>query len=1003
MISIPSLVGAPAGASLAVAPNLARATVAVGGGGTTPPPTPAPSFTVQPSIAPSGGSIGQSFTGSSGTLSNGTVVGRRWLLNGVQVSTASIYVSTAAGSLVYEVTATGPGGTTVATSMGVAVLAAATGAVSSFSATKTRTAMEVPALMASNYGPYYPCLKNMSGVASFPYKWACYFSSDHDGGNVASGIYLYLTNDADPALADWISYDAAVTAGKFDYLATKPTANPIVHRHDVNGSSIETPWVEIYNGVVTMFVQQNDGSGGRNQSTMRCTSADGIQFTTPTLLLNLPSNVAFGDGHTGYFRCAPNPFPALINPATGVKWRYVGYGLIGGSDRSVMAQWASDGDPQTGTWTLTAMLQKIAGRAMDAIPGYALSWNTIDVNTARVVPQGVSVLMGGSTEGSGAVPRYANVYEVLLDTAGQQVIAPPIPVIARGAAGSFDFNEVDQATIGDAGTSWAILYQGVNSANKNQIGAATSPKRDLTQTNFPPFAIPNPSTYLRRSIQFNEYQAVPSLTTLVARGTVAPTFTYVTNGVQSTLDATTPTPGEAYFFDTEGFVPEDCEMVEFWVDAMMSVSSSGFRVPYIGMAAAKDFPANQTDMIWFDNGGGTEKLCYKNYMVGGVATRAVSVDYFGFGYGGFAQVTPSSGSPKSLGFRWFPQQNRLIMLGQGRGEFEELAIPASWDKTKRLYPFFGTKADQNLVEQVKMLSVHVAPKVKALRDVTLSGTKFNAGTAAGTFVGRVLNRWQGSTITVDNPRLAIASDGARVVVGNTAATAGTFTANLTETHPLLGSRTTALTFTVAQAAVTFLSASFTGTEDSSYTIYQAETGGIATAQSGYAPSSVSRINGNRLTSRVSGSVYKFGDAVPPSANYYVEADCVCAPSRTSQESSGVIGRADPSSQTLYTFHYSGGNTAYRLLAYYGSNTAVVLGTFSSQFLVNETHKLRLSFDGAKISCSVDGVTVISVTDANGDGTPKIPGPGRAGTFMGGAQSATAGIHLDNLVGVTIPN
>ena len=53
MISIPSLVGAPAGASLAVAPSLARASVAAGGGGgVTPTPGPALALSIPaPSIA----------------------------------------------------------------------------------------------------------------------------------------------------------------------------------------------------------------------------------------------------------------------------------------------------------------------------------------------------------------------------------------------------------------------------------------------------------------------------------------------------------------------------------------------------------------------------------------------------------------------------------------------------------------------------------------------------------------------------------------------------------------------------------------------------------------------------------------------------------------------------------------------------------------------------------------------------------------------------------------
>jgi hypothetical protein len=112
------LVGAAAGVLAAIGTPIL--------GSVTPSPNPAPSFDAQPSIVPNSAAVGQSFTGSDGTVSNGTVVSRRWMLNGVQVSTAAIYVGTAAGSLVYEVTATGAGGTTIAPSPAVTVSAAGT-------------------------------------------------------------------------------------------------------------------------------------------------------------------------------------------------------------------------------------------------------------------------------------------------------------------------------------------------------------------------------------------------------------------------------------------------------------------------------------------------------------------------------------------------------------------------------------------------------------------------------------------------------------------------------------------------------------------------------------------------------------------------------------------------------------------------------------------------------------------------------------------------------------
>jgi len=67
MISIPSLVGAPAGVSLAVAPNLARASAAAGGGGSvspTPTPTPAPTL---PNVSSINGFGSSSIVGTGST------------------------------------------------------------------------------------------------------------------------------------------------------------------------------------------------------------------------------------------------------------------------------------------------------------------------------------------------------------------------------------------------------------------------------------------------------------------------------------------------------------------------------------------------------------------------------------------------------------------------------------------------------------------------------------------------------------------------------------------------------------------------------------------------------------------------------------------------------------------------------------------------------------------------------------------------------------------------
>lgn len=88
-----------------------------------PEPTPAPVFSILPSISPTSGIVGDLFTASDGTASNATSYARRWLLDGNPQGIGTTINPGEAGDLVLEVTATGPGGTTVAYSDAVEVSA----------------------------------------------------------------------------------------------------------------------------------------------------------------------------------------------------------------------------------------------------------------------------------------------------------------------------------------------------------------------------------------------------------------------------------------------------------------------------------------------------------------------------------------------------------------------------------------------------------------------------------------------------------------------------------------------------------------------------------------------------------------------------------------------------------------------------------------------------------------------------------------------------------------
>lgn len=104
--------------------------LALRGDGGTPTPTPAPSWSVQPSISGTP-TVGETLTGSDGTISNGTVSARAWLRDGTPISgaTGATYILVEADEgeeISYRVSASGAGGSAQATSSAVGPVAGGT-------------------------------------------------------------------------------------------------------------------------------------------------------------------------------------------------------------------------------------------------------------------------------------------------------------------------------------------------------------------------------------------------------------------------------------------------------------------------------------------------------------------------------------------------------------------------------------------------------------------------------------------------------------------------------------------------------------------------------------------------------------------------------------------------------------------------------------------------------------------------------------------------------------
>lgn len=95
------------------ATNSAGSTAATSNAFTVAAAIPAASFTTQPSISPTSGNVGATFTATDGTVSNGSVTGRRWLLSGTLIGTGTTVVPVTSGSLVLENTGVGTNGATI--------------------------------------------------------------------------------------------------------------------------------------------------------------------------------------------------------------------------------------------------------------------------------------------------------------------------------------------------------------------------------------------------------------------------------------------------------------------------------------------------------------------------------------------------------------------------------------------------------------------------------------------------------------------------------------------------------------------------------------------------------------------------------------------------------------------------------------------------------------------------------------------------------------------------
>ena len=319
-------------------------------------------------------------------------------------------------------------------------------------------------------GPYYTTLVPMKEVRDFPFDYALYFSTDHHRGE--GGIWLYVCKGIPTDPANWKSYDQALADGDFGYLKNKPKANPIFLDR-TQGHQTETPHANVIDGKV--FMTYHNSGAGHRQSTLLATSKDGVTFKRlngkkDSIILDYDPQKEPGNGHTGYLRWRPNPFPA-------VDYKYVGYSLHGGGDDFHGAMWGSNDAVH---WDKIQIFDGLEGHAI-AEKDRIVRRRSIDPNSITRLGNGefVAICASGNRT-SGGRPRTVELYEIFLGEDGVSLTRECRRILQNGPRGSYDEEEFNSATSVLLGDTWHLIYVGTSEkARRNTIMCATG-KLDLS-------------------------------------------------------------------------------------------------------------------------------------------------------------------------------------------------------------------------------------------------------------------------------------------------------------------------------------------------------------------------------------------------------------------------------------------------------------------------------------------------------------------------------------------
>jgi len=177
-------------------------------------PTPSPTLS-KPSISPTSGAVGTTFTATDGTVANGTITARRWLLGTTAIGTGTTVTPNAAGSLTRENTAVGTNGETI-TSTSAAVTVSAATATPAPSLSLSSPVAKAEGNSGTTLFSWTVTLNRDGSTGAYPFSWSTAGSGTNPadvvdfGGAFPSGSGTFAVGETSKTISVLVAGDTAV-------------------------------------------------------------------------------------------------------------------------------------------------------------------------------------------------------------------------------------------------------------------------------------------------------------------------------------------------------------------------------------------------------------------------------------------------------------------------------------------------------------------------------------------------------------------------------------------------------------------------------------------------------------------------------------------------------------------------------------------------------------------------------------------------------------------------